>query len=98
MVVVSRVLLLAAFLCSACEDPCAVPEDSDARSSATVEVDAEAHPEGRGHVECSACHNYTVIHTLGCMDGVDFNEVNDRVAANGDEACSECHGTNGVAP
>jgi len=69
-----------------------------ARSEEGLVVTPAEHPDGWGRPECGACHALAVVHLRECTDGVDYQELDEIVAADGYESCSECHGSNGVEP
>jgi len=89
------VLLLASAALLACGEP-------DCTDSAMIDgagglvLTAEEHPDGWGREACESCHATESIHRSGCSTGVNYEDVNDLVAAEGNAACATCHGDNGV--
>ena len=88
------------WLCPSCEPltPCDELEIPIAQSEEGLIVTPAEHPDGWGRQDCGACHALVVLHQRECTEGVDYLELDERVAADGYDGCVECHGSNGVEP
>ena len=60
----------------------------------------DEHPTGWSRPECFACHEIRNIHTVNRTDlpDLDLEEVRAIVRQQGEDSCTQCHGTNGVEP
>lgn len=91
-------LLWALLLLGACAeaDPC--PRGSMLESDGGLIVTEAEHPTGWAEASCASCHALTTLHRVGCTPDVDLDAITAIVDEQGDEACSSCHGDNGVQP
>jgi hypothetical protein len=90
---VSRLALLSLLFAACGPDPC--PDGSMLDGDAGLVVTADEHGTGWGHAECLGCHAAVTLHRTGCTD-VDLEAVQAWVEAEGQTACTTCHGENGV--
>lgn len=75
-------------------DPCARGSIFDSEEGLVI-TQAE-HPDGWGRAQCSSCHALDAIHQLGCTPNIHYGQLHERIALEGYDACSSCHGDNGV--
>jgi hypothetical protein len=78
--------------------PCEDLEVTIGRSDEGLVVTPSEHPDGWGREDCGACHVLEVVHQRECTAGVDYQELEQRVGADGYDSCAVCHGANGVEP
>ena len=64
-----------------------------------VLVESE-HPTGWTRPDCFACHEIRNIHTVNRtgVEELDLAQVRAIVRNQGESSCTQCHGSNGVAP
>ncbi len=91
---------LAAMLAGAtgCAEEATCPDTADAMifSEAGLVVTESEHEIGWGHEECATCHPFAALHRQGCSPDVDLAKIREEVREEGEAACRECHGDNGV--
>lgn len=78
------------------EDPCADRGDM-AAGDAGLDVTETEHAAGWGSDQCLQCHALETTHRVNCtsIEELDLDGVREQ-AAEGNDACRDCHGDNGI--
>ncbi len=65
-------------------------------NNSNITLDSQNHPHGFRQRQCFYCHVKSNIHQVDRYNDPLFGSAQDAVEADGINACSLCHGDNGV--